>query len=149
VDVCAVLSLLIHVTELPVANLTGLGEYAAVVNADAPITIDTDAIGVRFSSGVGEAVGTEVDPPQPNEASITRAASGAGVLICFLKARHERRWPPPVGRRPLIRASDHRGRDRGFKKRSARNDREVPQNSPGYSLRFCLRPPPIETAHDR
>jgi hypothetical protein len=95
VDVCVALSLLTHVTELPRANLTGLGEYAAVVNADAPITIDTDVPGgvpgvAGGGSSVGE-VGTDVDPPQPNDMSISRAPSVAGILMVSPKRRHERR----------------------------------------------------------
>jgi hypothetical protein len=81
-----VLSLLTHVTELPKGNLTGFGEYAVVDNADAPITIDTDAPGVAGGgSGVGE-VGTDVAPPQPNEISISRAPSVVGILMFLTKA---------------------------------------------------------------
>lgn len=102
VEVCVMLSLLIHVTEFPTASLRGLGEKAVVVKADAPITIDTEVpgavgpAGVKGSIGVGDAVGKEVAPPQPDEASIARTANVAGILIVMDAASRR----GPFGTRP-------------------------------------------------
>jgi hypothetical protein len=41
VAVCAVVSLLVHVTVPPALTTIGLGAYAVVVMLDAPATIDT------------------------------------------------------------------------------------------------------------
>jgi hypothetical protein len=41
VDVCVMLSLLVHVTIVPAVTVTGFGEYAVVVSVDDPATIDT------------------------------------------------------------------------------------------------------------
>jgi hypothetical protein len=68
--VCVVESLFVHVTIPPTGTVTGLGAYALVVNVDAPTTITTGAPGVEEAGGVvgvGETVGEDVDPPQPNE----------------------------------------------------------------------------------
>jgi hypothetical protein len=39
VDVCAVESLLVHITEPPTGTVIGFGEYAVVVNVDEPATM--------------------------------------------------------------------------------------------------------------
>ena len=120
-----------------------------MVNADAPITIDTEgpgavgAAGLKGSVGVGDAVGKEVAPPQPDEASIARTASVAGILICVLELDMSAvaiRQPAL----PLIRASDHRGGDPGFKKRSVRNAPKAGGISRNESRRSCPGPRDIE-----
>jgi hypothetical protein len=61
VAVCAVLSLLTHVTVVPTATVTGFGEYAFVVRLLAPLTIVTvaPAPGAGVGVGVGEGVGVD------------------------------------------------------------------------------------------
>jgi len=72
VDVCAVLSLFIHVTVPPTDTVTGFGEYAVVVRLDEPLTIET-----RVPVGVGVGVDGEFEePPHAQQASAT-----AGVNI--------------------------------------------------------------------
>jgi hypothetical protein len=55
VDVCAVESLLVHVTVPPTATVIGLGVKAVVVNVDAPVTIDA-ATPEPEGDGTGEGV---------------------------------------------------------------------------------------------
>jgi hypothetical protein len=73
VDVCAVLSLLVHVTLPPTAIVTGLGAKAVVVMTEAPETIET---GVPFPPvfGVGVVIGVEYDDPQPAQTTSSAAA---------------------------------------------------------------------------
>jgi hypothetical protein len=42
VDVCEVLSLLVHVTVPPTGTVMGFGANAVVVSTDAPLTMETD-----------------------------------------------------------------------------------------------------------
>jgi len=58
VEVCAVLSLLTHVTVVPFEIVTGLGLYAVVVFVDEPATIDT----LELDDGVVGVVIEDVDP---------------------------------------------------------------------------------------
>jgi hypothetical protein len=44
VEVCAVESLLVHITEPPTGTVIGFGEYAVVVNVDEPATMDTETL---------------------------------------------------------------------------------------------------------
>ena len=57
VDVCAVESLLVHVTEPPTGTVIGFGEYAVVVNVDAPATIEAGT--VEPVDGVGDVDGED------------------------------------------------------------------------------------------
>jgi hypothetical protein len=59
VDVCAVESLLVHFTEPPTGTVIGFGEYAVVVNVDAPATIAADTL--EPVVGVGD-----VDEEEPH-----------------------------------------------------------------------------------
>lgn len=61
VDVCAVLSLFVHVTVLPRATEIGFGLYAVVVNVLEPETIETD---IPFGDGVVGDLGLSL-PPHP------------------------------------------------------------------------------------
>ena len=70
VDVCAVLSLFIHVTVPPTDTFTGFGAYAVVVRLDEPLTIETT---VPVGVGVD---GEFEEPPHAQQASAT-----AGVNI--------------------------------------------------------------------
>jgi hypothetical protein len=71
VDVCAVESLLVHITEPPTATVIGFGEYAVVVNVDEPATIAADTL--EPVVGVGDVDGE--DEPHARETlniSVTR-----------------------------------------------------------------------------
>jgi hypothetical protein len=93
--VCAVLSLLVHVTVPPTEMLTGFGEYAFVVSVDDPLTIDT-GVPVAPDEGV---VG-EFDDPHPlktiNKSAadailklmFTTTSSGAVQRACLLRCGH-------------------------------------------------------------
>jgi hypothetical protein len=62
VDVCAMVSLLVHVTVVPTLTVIGLGLYAVVVIDCAPATIDTpDPEGDGEGEGVGVGVGDDGD----------------------------------------------------------------------------------------
>jgi hypothetical protein len=54
VDVCAMLSLLVHVTIVPAATVSGFGEYAVVVSVDEFATIDTAVVPVPDEGDEGE-----------------------------------------------------------------------------------------------
>jgi hypothetical protein len=66
VEVCAVLSLLIHVTVVPTVTLSGFGEYAVVVIVDAPLTIETEV--------------PDVPDPDPEVAVPVEGADGESEL---------------------------------------------------------------------
>jgi hypothetical protein len=55
VEVCAVLSLLTHVTVVPTETVSGFGAYAVVVSVRAPLTIVT--VEPPLGAGVGEGDG--------------------------------------------------------------------------------------------
>jgi hypothetical protein len=68
VDVWAVVSLLVQVTDSPAAMLMGFGAYAVAANVDAPRTTETGVpltVGGGGVTGVGVgADGDEYDDPQ-------------------------------------------------------------------------------------
>ena len=79
VEVCATLSLLVHVTVAPAGTVSGFGEYAFVVRVEAPETIETVIPEPPVDGrGVGDVVGE--DEPQPNDALSTRAIA---TKICM------------------------------------------------------------------
>ncbi len=57
VDVCAVVSLLTHMTVVPTETVNGFGEYAVVVRLLAPFTIVTVVLPPGAGVGVGEGDG--------------------------------------------------------------------------------------------
>ena len=77
VDVCAMVSLLVHVTAAPTATVIGFGVKAVVVSVLAPLTIDAavpapgagdgEGVGDGAGDGVGDGVDGEYDDPHPNE----------------------------------------------------------------------------------
>jgi len=66
VVVCAVTSLLVHVTVPPTEIETGFGEYAVVVRFDEPFTMETD---------VPVLVDGDVEDPQPTVKLINAAST--------------------------------------------------------------------------
>ena len=74
VDVCAVLSLFIHVTVPPTDTVTGFGEYAVVVRLDEPLTIET-----RVPVGVGVGVGVDGEFEEPPHAQQASATAGVNI----------------------------------------------------------------------
>jgi hypothetical protein len=72
--VCAVLSLLVHVTLPPAGIVTGLGAYAVEVSRDAPATMDTGVPPPPVDGVVG-VIGVEYEEPQPEHSNRSGAAS--------------------------------------------------------------------------
>ncbi len=60
VVVCVIESMFVHVTVVPAVTVSGFGEYAVVVSARAPLTIETAAV-LLAGDGV---VGVELLLPQ-------------------------------------------------------------------------------------
>jgi hypothetical protein len=86
VDVCAMLSLLTHLTVPPRGTVTGFGLYAFVVNVRDPDTIEIDVV-----DGVGDGLlGVEL-PPQltaANAAAKTRLGANTDQRIRSPPATH-------------------------------------------------------------
>jgi hypothetical protein len=74
-ELCATESLFIHVTVAPTATVTGLGEYALVVNVDEPDTMETGVLDV-----LGEVVDGD-DELQAVETVNARMASGMRIVM--------------------------------------------------------------------
>jgi hypothetical protein len=70
VTLCAMTSLLVHLTVPPTATVTESGTYAVVVSDEAPIGIDTVAGDIPPGVGVGM-VGIGEEEPPPQSASAT------------------------------------------------------------------------------
>jgi hypothetical protein len=92
-EVCATESLFIHMTLPPTATVTGLGEYAVVVNVDEPGTIET-AVPVV----VGEVVDGDDDDPHAVESvnaqmmsAIRRIMASSASIARKVAARSARR----------------------------------------------------------
>jgi hypothetical protein len=75
VAVCATLSLFFQVAVPPTANTIGFGEYAVVVNAEEPLTIDT-----LFTDGVEGVIGLD-DEPHAAEAISTTDISISRIFM--------------------------------------------------------------------
>ena len=72
------MSLFVQVTVVPTATVTGLGEYAVVVMPNAPLTIDTEAVGpdgVGVGAGVGAGLGEGAGDELLLQAATHRPAS--------------------------------------------------------------------------
>jgi hypothetical protein len=86
VTLCAMTSLLVHLTVVPTATLTESGTYAVVVREEAPIGIDTGVGVVPPGVGVG-VVGEAEPPPQPASATththMRRLARGMCFMYCL------------------------------------------------------------------
>ena len=77
VAVCAVTSLLVHVTVPPTEIETGFGEYAVVVNVDEPFTMETGVPVVPFDGEDGEL------DPQPIANPINPTSTLNRNFMCF------------------------------------------------------------------
>jgi hypothetical protein len=87
VDVCAMLSLFVHVTLSPTRMLIGFGEYALSLLPAAPVVIETgDPVagggGVGVGVGVGDGDGDgELDDPHPAANRLTSTANTHPELL--------------------------------------------------------------------
>lgn len=104
VDVCVVLSLLVHVTVPPTARLTGFGANAVDVIVDPPNTIETGVPGPE-GVGEGEVSGAELlESPQPAAMQSSRRALSAVRNLMFART-HKIRTTDADRHRHAARAS--------------------------------------------
>jgi hypothetical protein len=88
VDVCATVSLFVHVTVPPTETLIGFGAKALVVRVLAPLGIETaappvgDGVGDGAGDGVGDGLDGEEDPQPINSASRKVAAMIRKADMC-------------------------------------------------------------------
>jgi hypothetical protein len=99
VDVCATVSLFVHVTVPPTETLIGFGANAVVVKLLAPLGIETaapaagDGVGDGVGDGAGDGVadgldGDEVDPQPTNSASRNVVPMIRKTVMCLVLLTH-------------------------------------------------------------
>jgi hypothetical protein len=107
VDVCATVSLFVHVTVLPTGIAIGFGTKAVVVKLLAPLGTETvppalvDGIGDGVGDTVGDGLDGEEEDPQPTtRASMSVVASirKANIVLVLLPLVRARTGPPDAWR---------------------------------------------------